>query len=66
LSEIRSSSWRLGQPARNASYSTFACARFSAALIVGIAAPSYRAVRYALRGAYFPLESITSIMDEQH
>src|SRR6476661_1150570 len=36
LSEIRSSSWRLGHCARNESYSSFACARFWAAVDVGI------------------------------
>src|SRR4029078_12509342 len=36
LSETRSSSWRLGQFARNASYSAFACARFWVAVLVGI------------------------------
>jgi hypothetical protein len=50
LSEIRSSSVRLGHPARKASYSTFARALFWAAVIVATDHSSC----YALPGAYFP------------
>ncbi len=34
LSEIRSSSWRLGHPAGNALYSSWAAVRFRAAILV--------------------------------
>src|SRR6476659_10114406 len=66
LSEIRSSSWRLGHCARNESYSSFACARFWAAVDVGIDRSFLPRVPYALQSAYFRIESYSPIVGYEH